>query len=72
MKEIAEDLVDNYGGYIRCRYKDGVNYIDYINRAPRVASQTIQLGVNLIDYESNIDNTDICTRIIPLGAQLDA
>ena len=71
MKEIAEDLVDNYGGYIRCRYKDGVNYIDYINRAPRVASQTIQLGVNLLDYESNIDNTDICTRIIPLGAQLD-
>lgn len=72
MKEIAEDLVDNYGGYIRCRYKDGVNYIDYINRAPRVATQTIQLGVNLLDYESNIDNTDICTRIIPLGAQLDA
>lgn len=72
MKEIAEDLVDNYGGYIRCRYKDGVNYIDYINRAPRVANQTIQLGVNLLDYESNIDNTDICTRIIPLGAQLDA
>lgn len=71
MKEIAEDLVDNYGGYIRCRYKDGVNYIDYINRAPRVATQTIQLGVNLLDYESNIDNTDICTRIIPLGAQLD-
>ena len=72
MKEIAEDLVDNYGGYIRCRYKDGVNYIDYINRAPRVASQTIQLGVNLLDYESNIDNTDICTRIIPLGAQASA
>lgn len=71
MKEIAEDLVDNYGGYIRCRHENGVNYIDYINRAPRVASQTIQLGVNLLDYESNIDNTDICTRIIPLGAQLD-
>ena len=32
--ERLEDLVDNYGGYIRCRYKDGVNYIDYINRAP--------------------------------------
>lgn len=69
MTEIKEDLVDDYGGYVRVRYAEGKKYIDYLAGAPRRSSQTIKLGVNLLDYNSNIDNTDISTVVIPLGAK---
>lgn len=68
MTEIKEDLIDDFGGYMRVRYDSGKKYIDYLADAPRTASQTIELGKNLIDYKSNIDDIDLATRIIPLGA----
>lgn len=69
MTEIKEDLVDDLGGYLRVRYADGKKYIDYLSDSPHPATQTIQLGVNLVDYKSNINDTQIATAIIPLGAK---
>lgn len=72
LQEIKEDLIEDYGGYISVRYEDGVKYIDYLSEADMVeAQQTIELGKNLITYSSNIDDTTIVTRVIPLGKQLD-
>lgn len=72
LQEIKEDLIEDYGGYISVRYADGVKYIDYLSEADMVeAQQTIELGKNLISYSSNIDDTVITTRVIPLGEQLD-
>lgn len=71
MQEIKEDLIDNYGGYIRVRYSEGHKYIDYLQDSLRTNNQVIELGKNLLDYKSNIDNTDIATIIIPLGAKLE-
>lgn len=71
MKEIKEDLVDDLGGYIRTRHEAGKKLIDYLADSPRVNTQAIELGVNLMDYESNIDTTEIATQVIPLGARLE-
>lgn len=72
LQEIKEDLIEDYGGYISVRYEDGVKYIDYLSEADMVeAQQTIELGKNLITYNSNIDDTAIVTRVIPLGEQLE-
>lgn len=72
MAEIKEDLIDDLGGYIRVRRQNNLNYIDYIREEDfPTASQTIELGVNLINYKSNIDDIDLCTRVIPLGALLE-
>lgn len=71
MTEIKEDLVDDYGGFVRVRYDNGKKRIDYIKDSPRISPQTIELGKNLIDFTSNIDCSDIATVVIPLGAKLD-
>lgn len=49
----------------------GKTYLDYISEEDfPIANQIIELGVNLINYKSNIDDIDLCTRVIPLGALL--
>lgn len=71
LTEIKEDLIDNYGGFIVPRYEEDCTYIDYYKDAIRVSNQTIQLGVNLTDYSSNLDTTDYVTKLIPLGERQD-
>lgn len=71
MKEIGEDLVDNYGGYLRVRHQDGYRYLDYLADPPRTSSQVIRLGKNLIDYSSNLSSLNIITCLIPRGAKIE-
>ena len=71
MTEIKEDLIDDIGGFLRTRYENGINYIDYLAESPHDATQVIKLGKNLLDYKSNLSSTTIATRVIPLGAQLE-
>lgn len=71
LTEIKEDLIDNYGGFIVPRYEEDCTYIDYYKDAIRVSNQTIQLGVNLTNYSSNLDTTDYVTKLIPLGERQD-
>lgn len=71
MKEIWEDLVDNYGGFLRVRHQNGNRYLDYLAEAPRTSSQVIRIGKNLIDLSSNLSSLDIVTVLIPLGAKVE-
>lgn len=71
MKELKEDLLDDYGGYMRVRYANGKKYIDYLAESTQTANQVIKLGENLLDYNSNIDDNKIATRVIPLGSMKD-
>lgn len=73
MTEIKEDLVDDLGGYLKVRHENGVRYLDYvdIDDYGDTSSQTIEFGQNLLDFSRNIDMTDICTAIIPLGETLE-
>ena len=68
---IKEKLVDRLEGFLVIRHVNGVRYIDYLKELPNTCTQTIEFGQNLLDYASNIDATDIATRLIPLGAKLE-
>lgn len=68
---IKKDLTDDLDGFLSIRYeKDGNKYIDYLKDG-RTSSQAVRLGENLLDFESNLDTSEIATAIIPLGAKLE-
>lgn len=69
MKELQEDLIQNFGGYFRVRHSGGVRYLDYLDSSPHSSSQTIRIGKNLVDLSQNLSSLDICTVLIPLGAK---
>ena len=71
MTEIKEDLVDDYGGFLRCRHESGIRYLDYLAASPRTNNQVIRIGENLLNLSQNIDTEEIATVIIPLGYTLD-
>ena len=77
MTELKEDLIDDLGGYLKVRNvydSDRVlqhRYLDYvtIDDYGFTNTQVINFGENLLDFTRDIDMTDICTAIIPLGAR---
>ena len=69
MKELQEDVLDNFGGAFYITRSNGYNYFNYTRHAIRTSSQVVKLGVNLLDYKSNIDDTNLITQLIPLGAR---
>lgn len=71
MQCLKEDLVDDLGGIIRVRHKNGIRYIDYLKESPNTNSQVIKFGKNLLDFTANFSTNDIATAIIPLGAKLE-
>lgn len=71
MESIKEDLLDDYGGYLRIRHENGTRYLDYLADPPHTSTQCIRLGENLLELDTNIDLSNIATEIIPLGADLE-
>lgn len=71
MTELKEDLIDDLGGYFRIRHADGVRYLDYLAEPIARCTQPIRLGENLLNYNSNIDVTQLHTIVIPRGAKLE-
>lgn len=70
MQEIKEDLLDDLGGYLRCRHVNEVRYLDYLVEPVRDNGQIIKIGRNLLDFSRTISVGDLCTRVIPRGANL--
>lgn len=64
-------LIEAYGGHMRVRKENGERYLDYLKECPNTCSQTIQMGVNLIDFTKSWDMSEFATVIVPLGARLD-
>lgn len=70
MSEIKEDMVDDFGGYLRTRKQNGTRYLDYLAASPRQNEQEIKLGSNLLDFSKTHDMAEVATVLIPLGAKL--
>lgn len=70
-KEIEEKLVKLLGGYLRVRYTDNGNFIDYLAEMPNTAIQSVSFAVNLLDLESTVSGESISTCIIPYGAVIE-
>lgn len=61
-------LLDVYGGYIQTRREADVYCIDYLDAYSNECSQKIEFGVNLLDFESQMNGQELCTVLVPLGA----
>lgn len=68
---LQKQLVDRFGGYIRTRQSDGVNYIDYLAESSLLAPQEVKFGKNLIDLKRIRKGEEIATALIPLGAMIE-
>lgn len=62
--------LDAEGGYLFVRRENGVNYIDWLEEVPYVATQQVQFSVNLLDISQSLDGSEICTQVVPLGANI--
>lgn len=58
------------GGYMRVRYTENGNYVDYLSDFTDTSTQVIEFAKNMVDLENKIDGTNLITGIIPLGAKL--
>ena len=68
--EINDKLIKLLGGYIKIRYEEDGNYIDYLADFTSVSPQKIQYAVNLLDLNNEVKADNLATCIIPLGASL--
>lgn len=66
---INDKLIKQFGGHLRIRHVGNIRYLDYLQGWTGINSQTIRFGVNIVDFSTNYDVTDIATAIIPLGAR---
>ena len=70
---LVQKFLDDYGGYIyvimsATTGKGEVYWIDSRNLA---SSQTVAFGKNLLNLQKTVDYADICTAIMPLGADVE-
>lgn len=70
---IREKICNEYGGYIRIRWVDGIRYLDIVKIEDygNTCLQPIQFGRNLLDYAKNLSASSIVTCVVPLGAEAE-
>lgn len=67
---ITETLTKRLGGILRVRWKNGVQYLDYLAEYKHVNGQGIKFGQNLLTYARSVPTANLATAIIPLGCKL--
>ena len=67
---ITEKLTKHLGGILRVRWKNSVQYLDYLAEYKHVNGQGIKFGQNLLTYARSVPTANLATAIIPLGCKL--
>lgn len=68
------NLIDTYGGHliIRKNEKTGNKSLEWkTDNELNHANQTIDFGVNLLDYSNTRELEDFCTVVLPLGSEIE-
>lgn len=68
---IKDFVIGRFGGYIVLRLEDDGMYLDYLKDVGGNKRTPIQLGTNIETARREIDLTNIVTRLVPLGADLE-
>ena len=67
---IKNNLIGKLGGYIQLRLeKDGM-YLDYLEKVGEDKKSPIQLGTNIETASRELDLSNLITRLVPLGADI--
>lgn len=64
-------LIGRLGGYIHLRLEDDGMYLDYLRSVGEEMESPIQLGTNIETARRELDLSNLITRLVPLGADLD-
>ncbi|MCO4558893.1 putative membrane metallo-endo-peptidase [Streptococcus infantarius subsp. infantarius] len=64
-------LIGRLGGYIQLRLEDDGMYLDYLQSVGEEMNSPIQLGTNIQTARRELDLSNLITRLVPLGADLD-
>ncbi|WP_294593329.1 phage tail spike protein [uncultured Streptococcus sp.] len=68
---IKNYLIGRLGGYIQLRLEDDGMYLDYLKDVGQEMGSPIQLGTNIETARRELDLSNLITRLVPLGADLD-
>lgn len=63
-------LISSVGGHLEIRWENGVRYLDYLKDYEKTTSQTIQFGVNLLDFSATWNISDLATVLVPVGTSV--
>lgn len=71
---IDKMVLKTYGGYAYCTFDAATgnnvfNYCDQAYEADRLVNQTIEYGVNLLDFTEKTDTNSLFTRVYPMGSK---
>nr|WP_269206438.1 phage tail spike protein [Streptococcus equi] len=73
LEAIMTKMVEKLGGYLKLRREGTHLILDYLRleEMGKATKQSIEFGVNLLDYTEDLSAEDITTAIIPLGKEID-
>lgn len=72
-EEIKENLINRLGGEISIRRNaDNELVLDYLMQNGKKCDTTVELARNMKSLDVKTDSTNIITRLVPLGCQLNA
>lgn len=70
--DVLQDFLSEFGGYLYCLMgQNGDATLFWLEDRDLTSSQSVQYGHNLLELESAIDYSDICTAIIPVGEDVE-
>jgi len=69
---IKDKLINRLGGYLVVRNEEDGLYLDYLEKVGKLSTTTIKFKRNMKEMSREIDPTEIITRLVPLGAQIDS
>ncbi|MCC5894827.1 MAG: phage tail protein [Alkalibacterium sp.] len=72
LDEIYDNFVERLGGYLSIREEEDGTYLDYLADEPELKDTPIRIRGNLKQFRRELDPTEIVTRVIPLGARIEA
>jgi len=69
---INDKLINRLGGYLVVRRETDGLYLDYLEEIGKLSTTTIKFRRNMKDMSREIDPTEVITRLVPLGAQIES
>lgn len=64
---LQNQCLNTNDGYFFFRRQYGINYIDWLKEMPYTCNQVIRFGLNLLNYSSNFDASEMATCVLPVG-----
>lgn len=71
LEEIKVNLIERIGGEIRVRKVNGALVLDFLHQYGVKSDTTVELAKNIYSLSVDTDSSNIITRLVPLGAQLN-